>query len=173
MALPVRGNVQVRVVELTANEAVLVTLGGHPLAGAIRFLSEQIADLIRFQIQVYDRPANLADWVAMRTVGEGMQARSWESLLQAIVVESGAKLVSSIQHEEEVLDDDQARRVCLEGSDELGHHPARRVPGRDERIEIRVRRRVASVSLDIDRRFVAPHPYPVSRARVASCGLRH
>ena len=111
MALPVRGNVQVRVVELTANEAVLVTLGGHPLAGAIRFLSEQIADLVRFQVQVYDRPANLADWVAMRTVGEGIQARSWESLLQAIVVESGARLVSPIQHEEESLDEDQARRV--------------------------------------------------------------
>jgi NADH dehydrogenase len=111
MSLPLRGNVQVRVVKLTANEAVLVTLGGHPLAGAIRFLSEELADLIRFQIQVYDRPANLADWVAMRTVGEGMQARTWESLLQAIVVESGATLVSPVQHEEEVLDEDRAKRV--------------------------------------------------------------
>jgi uncharacterized protein YbjT (DUF2867 family) len=111
MSLPVRGNVQVRVEKLTANEAVLVTLGGHPLAGAIRFLSEQIADLIRFQVQVYDRPANLADWVAMRTLGEGMQAETWESLLQAIVVESGARLVSPIQHEEEMLDDEKAQRV--------------------------------------------------------------
>ena len=111
MSLPLRGNVQVRVVELTPKEAVLVTLGGHPLAGAIRFLSEQIADLIRFQVQVYDRPANLADWLVMRTVGEGMQARSWESLLEAIVVESGARLVSPIQHEEEILSDDRAELV--------------------------------------------------------------
>jgi NADH dehydrogenase len=111
MSLPVRGNVQVRVEKLTENEAVLVTLGGHPLAGAIRFLSEQIADLIRFQVQVYDRPANLADWVAMRTLGEGMQAQTWESMLQAIVVESGARLVSPIQHEEEMLDEQKAQRV--------------------------------------------------------------
>src|SRR4051812_16668552 len=111
MSLPVRGHVQVRVEHLTPNEAVMVTLDGHPLAGAIRFLSEQIADLIRFQVQVYDRPANLADWAVMRTVGEGLQARSWESLLEAIVLESGATLVSPIQHEEEILDEDKTQRV--------------------------------------------------------------
>jgi len=111
MSLPARGNVQVRVEKLTSNEAVLVTLGGHPLAGAIRFLSEDIADLIRFQVQVYDRPANLADWLAVRTLGEGMQAQTWESLLEQIVVESGARLVSPIHHEEEILDDDKAARV--------------------------------------------------------------
>lgn len=111
MSLPVRGHVQVRVEHLTPNEAVLVTLEGHPLAGAIRFLSEQISDLLRFQVQVYDRPASLADWLMMRTVGEGMQARSWESLLQAVAVESGAALVSPIQHEEETLDADKTERV--------------------------------------------------------------
>ncbi len=111
MALPVRGNVQVRVEELTPNQATLVTLAGHPLSGAIRFLSEQISDVIRFQIQVYDRPANLADWLVMRTVGEGVQARSWESLLQEMVTESGATSASPIQHEEEYLDRDQAERV--------------------------------------------------------------
>ena len=111
MALPVRGNVQVRVEELTPNQATLVTLAGHPLSGAIRFLSEQISGVIRFQIQVYDRPANLADWLVMRTVGEGVQARSWESLLQEMVTESGATSASAIQHEEEYLDQDQAERV--------------------------------------------------------------
>jgi hypothetical protein len=47
----------------------------------------------------------------MRTVGEGLQARSWESLLEAIVLESGATLVSPIQHEEEILDEDKTQRV--------------------------------------------------------------
>lgn len=111
MSLPVRGHVQVRVVKLTGNEAVLVTLQGHPLAGAIRFLSEQMGDLLRFQVQVYDRPANLADWVTMRTVGEGMQASSWESLLEAVIAESGATSASPIQHEEEALDEDKTTRV--------------------------------------------------------------
>jgi len=111
MALPVRGNVQVRVERLTANEAVLVTVAGHPLAGAIRFLSEQIGDVVRFQVQLYDRPANLADWVMMRAVGESVQARSWEGLLEAIVAESGGAAVSPIQHDEENLDERQAELV--------------------------------------------------------------
>jgi len=90
---------------------VLVTLAGHPLAGAIRFLSEQISDRIRFQIQVYDRPANLADWLVMRTVGDGIQASSWEGMLGAVVAESGGAAVSPIQHEEESLTEDRALLV--------------------------------------------------------------
>ena len=111
MKLPVRGNVQVRVEELTETEAVLVTLAGHPLAGAVRFLSEQIADVLRFQVQLYDRPANLADWLMMRTVGEAVQASSWETMLQTLLVESGASAGTPIQHEEEDLDADKAERV--------------------------------------------------------------
>ena len=111
MALPVRGNIQVRVEELTANEAVLVTVAGHPLAGAVRFLSEQIADSLRFQVQLYDRPANLADWFLMRTVGESVQARSWESMLESMISESSGTCASGIQHEEELLDADKTERV--------------------------------------------------------------
>jgi len=110
MALPVRGNVQVRVERVTANEALLVTVAGHPLAGAIRFISEQRGDQIRFEVQVYDRPANLADWLMMRTMGETVQARSWEDLLQAIVQESGATS-SVIEHDEESLDEEKAELV--------------------------------------------------------------
>src|SRR6184192_962488 len=90
----------------SAQRMTLVTLEGHPLSGAIRFLSEQLSDVIRFQIHVYDRPANLADWLVMRTVGESVQSRSWESLLQEIAQESDATSVSPIQHEEEYLDED-------------------------------------------------------------------
>jgi hypothetical protein len=47
----------------------------------------------------------------MRTVGDTVQERSWESLVQAMVEESGATPVSTIQHEEDYLDEDQADRV--------------------------------------------------------------
>ena len=47
----------------------------------------------------------------MRTVGEGIQARSWESLLEAVVAESGGAAVSAIQHEEETLPEDKAALV--------------------------------------------------------------
>lgn len=111
MSLPVRGNVQVRVEEITPNTATLVTLAGHPLCGAIRFLSEQRGDLLRFEVQVFDRPANLADWLVMRTVGGEVQARSWESLVLAMVEESGGAAVSPVQHDEETLDEAKAERV--------------------------------------------------------------
>jgi NADH dehydrogenase len=111
IGLPIRGNVQVRVEQLTPNSATLVTLAGHPLAGAIRFLAEQRGDLLRFEVQVYDRPANLADWFAMRAVGDGLQARSWESLVQAMEQESGGAAVTPVSHEETFLDEEQAERV--------------------------------------------------------------
>jgi NADH dehydrogenase len=111
MSLPGRGNVQVRVEQLMPNSATLVTVAGHPLAGAIRFLAEQRGDLLRFEVQVYDRPANLADWLMMRTVGDGLQSRTWESLVQAMVEESGGAAVSPIQHDETFLDEYKAERV--------------------------------------------------------------
>ncbi|MDP9203792.1 MAG: NAD-dependent epimerase/dehydratase family protein [Gemmatimonadota bacterium] len=111
MSLPVRGNVQVRVERITPNTATLVTLAGHPLCGAIRFLAEQRGDLLRFEVQVYDRPASLADWLVMRTVGEGVQARSWESLVLAVVEESGGAAASPVQHDEKDLDEAKAERV--------------------------------------------------------------
>jgi hypothetical protein len=111
MALPVRGNVQVRVEQVTPTKATLVTLAGHPLCGAIRFLAEQRSELLRFEVQVYDRPANIADWLVMRTVGEGLQSQTWESLAMAMVAESGGTPVGAVQHEEAMLDEDQAERV--------------------------------------------------------------
>ena len=111
MALPVRGNVQVRVEQVTDTKATLVTLAGHPLCGAIRFLTEQRSELLRFEVQVYDRPANIADWLAMRTVGEGLQQQTWESLVMSMVGESGGTPIEPVQHLEEILDADQAERV--------------------------------------------------------------
>jgi NADH dehydrogenase len=97
--------------QLLPVSATLVTVEGHPLAGAIRFLSEQRGDLIRFEVQVYDRPANLADWLMMRAVGDGLQARTWESLVRAMVEESGGAAVTPVQHEETYLDENKAERV--------------------------------------------------------------
>lgn len=111
MSLPARGNIQVRVQELTPVKATLVTLDGHPLAGAVRFLSEQRGDQVRFEAQVYDRPASLADWLVMKTVGESVQARTWESLVQRMVQESGGSAPRGIQQSEEGLDEQQAERI--------------------------------------------------------------
>jgi len=111
MSLPLRGNVQVRVQEVTPRKATLVTLAGHPLAGAVRFLSEQRGDHVRFETQVYDRPANIADWIAMKTVGEAMQGLTWEGLIERMIEESGGAAPDGVQHAEETLNEDQAELI--------------------------------------------------------------
>ncbi len=111
MSLPLRGNIQVRAQEVTPVKATLVTLEGHPLAGAVRFLSEQRGDQVRFEVQVYDRPANIADWFAMKTMGESMQTRTWESVVKRMIEESGGVAAGGIQEDEEDLDEKQTDRI--------------------------------------------------------------
>ncbi len=111
MSLPFRGNIQVRVQEVTANRATLVTLAGHPLAGCVRFLSETRGDHLRFEVQVYDRPANLANWFVMKTVGAAMQKRTWEGLVERMVSECGGAAAEGVQQEEETLDEAQAELI--------------------------------------------------------------
>jgi len=111
MALPVRGNVQVRVEELTPRSMTLITLEGHPLAGAVRFLSEQRGEDVRFEVQVYDRPANAADWMVMRSIGQPMQLATWRTLVERVVNESGGRAPDGVQTDVESLDALQAERV--------------------------------------------------------------
>lgn len=111
MSLPLRGNVQVRVEELTTRKATLVTLKGHPLAGAVRFLSEARGDKVRFEVQVYDRPASITDWLAMKTVGEAMQARTWRSLVEKMVEETGGAAPNGVQEDEVDLDDHKSELI--------------------------------------------------------------
>jgi NADH dehydrogenase len=107
MSLPIRGNIQVRVQEVTPVKATLVTLEGHPLAGAVRFLSEQRGDKVRFETQVYDRPASLPDWFTMKAGGAAIQSRTWESLVERMIEVSGGAAADGIEHTEEDLNVDQ------------------------------------------------------------------
>lgn len=111
MSLPLRGNIQVRVEELTPRSAVLATLRGHPLAGAVRFLCEQRGEGLRFEVQVYDRASNPIDWLAMRTVGDTLQSQTWHSLVNAMIAKSGGAAPDGVNHDEESLPTDQAERI--------------------------------------------------------------
>jgi NADH dehydrogenase len=97
--------------ELTPVKATLVTLAGHPLAGAVRFLCEQRGDQVRFEVQVYDRPSNIIDWLAMKTLGESLQELTWVGLVERMVEESGGAAPQGVQQEEDTLDEDQAELI--------------------------------------------------------------
>ncbi len=111
LSLPLRGHVQVRVAEATPRRATLLTLAGHPLAGAVRFLAEHRAECVRFEVQVYDRPASVVDFVAMRTIGVFFQNRSWERVVRAVAEGVGGTLVAGVHRESATLDADEADAI--------------------------------------------------------------
>jgi len=111
LSLPLRGHVQVRVVENEARVLTLVSLAGHPIAGALRFLAEARGARLRFEIQVFDRAANIADLVMMRTLGERMQDAAWREMIERVVHDVGGTAPAGVKQDSESLDDQQADRI--------------------------------------------------------------
>jgi len=111
MALPMRGHIQVRVQELTPASMTLVTLEGHPLAGAVRFLAREREGRVHFEVRVYDRAANVIDWLAMGTVGGRVQNATWRQLVTNVIEASGGECAEGVQEEERTLSDEQAGEV--------------------------------------------------------------
>lgn len=111
LALPMRGHVQVRVAELRDRAATLLTLEGHPLAGAVHFATAAAGAAIRFQVEVFDRAATVLDLIAMRTLGDRLQARTWTEVVEHVTELSGGRAPAGVQHESRSLDEDDADRV--------------------------------------------------------------
>ena len=89
-ALPMRGNIQIRVVEDDARVVTFATLRGHPLAGVVRFsTTEPTAGVVRFSVSVFARAATMVDWLAMSTVGGVAQNSTWRTVVQRMVDLSG------------------------------------------------------------------------------------
>lgn len=104
LELPIRGEVQVRVVEVMDRRLTLLTVAGHPLAGAVRFLVEPRGGATRFEIQTYDRPATVLDQLMMRSVGEWLQRGAWISTAQRVASAAGGT-AGDVESSEEELDD--------------------------------------------------------------------
>lgn len=90
LALPLRGNIQVKAAEVGNGRITLMTMAGHPLAGAVRFVVLPIDGGVHFEVQVYDRAANVVDWVLMRPIGDRMQEATWIQLAESVARVAGA-----------------------------------------------------------------------------------
>lgn len=103
--LGVRGTIQMRVEELESNRFTLVTIEGHPLAGAVRFLTETRPGGALIRLEVYARPSDLPHWLAMKVGSDQLQSDMWRTTMNNIVARSGGLIVGEISEEEERLDD--------------------------------------------------------------------
>lgn len=110
-ALPLRGHFQVRVVERTARSFTFVTVEGHPLAGVVTFAAEPAGAALRFEIRVVSRPADVVDWLAMRTLGGILQSRNWRRTVRRVVARSGGQTSSDVQKHTQRLNDAETRAM--------------------------------------------------------------
>lgn len=112
MHLPLRGNVQVRVLELEPTSLTLATVEGHPLAGVVRFRLETLPDhRLRFHVEVHDRPGSIADWLVMSSVGGALQVATWRSTVEHLVAESGGEAADGVHDQSETLHGARAKQV--------------------------------------------------------------
>jgi uncharacterized protein YbjT (DUF2867 family) len=109
-ALPMRGNIQIRVEVVEPTRTVFATLEGHPLAGTVEFTTADEPDGVRFAIDVYTRAANVFDFVALKTVGAPAQSANWRAVVQRMVERSGGTS-EGVKTEIRTLDDEEAARV--------------------------------------------------------------
>ena len=112
LALPMRGNIQVRVAEARDGVITLLTVEGHPLSGAIRFVvEEREGGVIRFEIRSYTRASSLMDLVGMRTAGFLAQKANWNAVVAKVAERSGGETVDGVHDATEFLDEADARDV--------------------------------------------------------------
>jgi NADH dehydrogenase len=109
--LPLRGHVQVRVAEVDERRFTMLTLDGHPLAGAVRMQTEpRDGDAVRFEVQVYDRAGSIPDLLVMRTLGGLLQDRAWTQLIENVVRACGGH-EAEVRHSSETLSESEAAVV--------------------------------------------------------------
>lgn len=111
LAIPMRGNIQVRVVEVADDALTMVTIEGHPLSGAIRFLTSREGEAVRFEIRSYTRAADLVDLIGMRTFGGVAQQATWKKVVEEVVERSGGTAPAGVESTEETLAGEDAREV--------------------------------------------------------------
>jgi NADH dehydrogenase len=110
LEIPLRGHIQVRVAEVAERRITLLTVAGHPIAGAVRFLVEDRGDAVRFEVQVYDRAASVFDQIMLRTLGEWLQKAAWVGLCENVARFAGDS-AAKVETSQQELNDDQLRVI--------------------------------------------------------------
>jgi uncharacterized protein YbjT (DUF2867 family) len=110
LQLPLRGNVQVRVEQVTDRAITLATLEGHPLAGIVRFIfADRGPGRVTFTIDVVERPASRVDQLSMMLGGSIAQKRTWTRTVSNVCDLAGGRAdPDGVTEESWSLDDEEA-----------------------------------------------------------------
>jgi NADH dehydrogenase len=111
LAIPLRGNIQVRVQEVTDEAVTCVTLEGHPLSGMIRFSAREQDGATRFEVRSYTRASDLVDRVGMMMGGHAAQAATWTGMVEEVVRRSGGEAVDGVHSEMDAVPEEEAERI--------------------------------------------------------------
>lgn len=106
--LPLRGQVQVRVVEVSARRATIATLQGHPMAAAVMFGTTEFGTAVRYEVSSLERAASILDQVALAAGGAALRELTMESLVECVVRASGGEAADGVQWEEKELEGEEA-----------------------------------------------------------------
>jgi uncharacterized protein YbjT (DUF2867 family) len=109
LELPARGHVQVRVEAVDANSITLATIAGHPLAGVVRFRFQDRDDgVLRFIIDIAERPASRLDQISMAIIGTAAQTRTWKQTAENVAGASGGQAAGDVVEQSWELEDASA-----------------------------------------------------------------
>jgi NADH dehydrogenase len=112
LALPIRGHIQVRVHRARDNRVTLLTIEGHPLAGAVNFrFSDRQGGLVRFEVELCDRAATRVDQLMMRALGDRLQNATWRAVVRRVVAASSGKAADGVRCEVTELEGEAACHI--------------------------------------------------------------
>jgi nucleoside-diphosphate-sugar epimerase len=110
-AVPLRGNIQIRVEEVTPRTVTFATLRGHPLAGVVRFsTSGSPESVVQFEVVIFVRAATVFDWVALKAGGQVAQDWTWRTVVERVIEISGGSS-DSVQEEQELVADTEIEGI--------------------------------------------------------------
>jgi NADH dehydrogenase len=112
LSLPLRGEVQVRVAEVSDESLTLVTVAGHPLAGTntFRFTGDPERGL-HFQVETVDRAATPLDQLTMFPLGNFLKGWTWQTVVQRTAEAMGALRPVRVETSEEALTGEEERKA--------------------------------------------------------------
>jgi nucleoside-diphosphate-sugar epimerase len=105
---PLRGQVQLRVIEVTGQRATLATVRGHPLAAAIMMGTSSYGGAVRFEITVIERAATEIDAIALASGGSWLEHLTMSELVECVIRASGGEAIDGVLEDEQELVDDDA-----------------------------------------------------------------